>query len=229
MDEAGGDLEAAIRLYEHNARLSAALYGPLQGLEVTIRNAINDQFCDRFGNTWYDLTAIRLQPVQIANVQDAINEASELENGDMIEPTLGQIVAELRFAFWVGVLGPKNENELWRKAAYKAFPHRPKGTERKQVHSSLNRLRRLRNRIAHHCRILHRNLVEDHDLILEVIGWVCPDTREWIASHSTFDPADLPLAAEPLPMGDLPAIDPIAPKAPPPTRDGRQRLSIKGG
>jgi len=228
--DAGDDLEAAIRLYQHNARLSAALYGPLQGLEVTIRNAINDQFCDRFGATWYDLAQIRLQPQQIANVQDAINQASELENGDLVEPSIGQIIAELRFAFWVGVLGPKSENELWRKAAYKAFPHRPKGTERKQIHGSLNRLRRLRNRIAHHCRILQRDLVSDHELILEVIGWVCPDTREWIAAHSSFDPNDLPIKQQPLPDLGLPAVDPIAPKtAAQDGRDGRSILSIKAG
>ena len=230
MDEASDDLEAAIRLYEHNARLSAALYGPLQCLEVTIRNAINDQFCERFGPNWYDLEAIKLQPVQVANVQDAIREASELENGDTIEPTLGQIIAELRFAFWVGVLGPKNETELWRKALYNAFPHRPKVTERKQIHNSLNKLRRLRNRIAHHCRILHRDLVEDHTLILEAIGWVCPETREWIAVHSTFEPGDLPVTAETLPIEGIPAFDPVSPKPPlRGSRNGRPILSIKKG
>lgn len=230
LEEAQGDLEAAIRLYEHNARLSAALYGPLQCLEVTIRNAMNDQFCAAFGPNWHDLDVIQLQPAQITNVQDAVREAEEFDDdGNVIVPTLGAVIAELRFAFWVGVLGPKNEAELWRKALYKAFPHRPKGTERKAIQLALNSLRRLRNRIAHHCRILQRDLDADHKLILEIIGWVCPDTREWIAAHSTFNPADLPLQQDALPMEGMPAVDPVAPKPPRETREGRPLLSPRFG
>jgi hypothetical protein len=227
MAEAANDLEAAIRLYQLNARLSAALYGPLQGLEVTVRNAMNDQLCATFGDTWHDLTVIRLEPRQRADVQDAVREAEEVD-ADGKTPTMGAVIAELRFAFWVGILGPRSENELWRKALYRAFPHRPKGVERKRIHGALNSLRRLRNRIAHHARILHRDLVADHELILEVTGWACPVTRDWIASHSTFDPNDLPVRAITLPMDGVPEVDPVAPSTPPrDARGGRPILSIK--
>lgn len=231
MAEATDDLEAAIRLYQLNTRLSAALYGPLQGLEVTIRNAMNDQLCATFGDTWHDLKAIRLEPQQRSDVQDAVREAEEVDDeGNFVPPTMGAIVAELRFAFWVGILGPRSENELWRKALYRAFPHRPKGIERKRIHGALNSLRRLRNRIAHHARILHRDLVADHDLILEVTGWVCPITRDWIAAHSTFDPNDLPSKAATLPIEGLPEVDAIAPATPAREgRDGRRILGIKSG
>lgn len=45
----GGDAEAALRLYELNARLSAAFYTPLQMFEVTVRNEIDRNFCATFG------------------------------------------------------------------------------------------------------------------------------------------------------------------------------------
>lgn len=233
--ESGGDLESGLRLYNLNARLSAAFYGPLQGLEVTVRNAINDQFCETFGPNWYDLALIRLQPQQIRDVQDAIAEAGKHDGVPVdVAPTIGEIVAEMRFAFWVGVLGPKNENEIWRKALHRAFPNRPRGIERKGVHGALNSLRRLRNRIAHHGRILHRDLVADHDLILELVGWVCPHSREWIAANSTFDAANLPIRQPTLPIEGLPAEGIVAPPSQlaetiyAATQGGRPRLSIKG-
>jgi hypothetical protein len=226
--ESEGDLEGGLRLYNLNARLSAMFYGPLQGLEVSVRNAINDQFCAAFGPHWHDLTLIRLQPQQIRDVEDAVAEAGQHDGAYADDPpTTGEIVAELRFAFWVGVLGPKNENEIWRKALYRAFPHRPKGIERKGVHGALNSLRRLRNRIAHHGRILHRDLVADHDLVLEAVGWICPHTRDWIAANSAFDPSELPEKQPSLPMEGIPTETIVA--TPRPTRDGRPRLSITTG
>jgi hypothetical protein len=69
------------------------------------------------------------------------------------------------------------------------FPHRPKGTERQAIQGALYAIRRLRNRVMQHERILQRNLVDDHALILEVIGSICPETQAWVAAHGNFDPA----------------------------------------
>jgi hypothetical protein len=38
--------ERAIRLYERNTELSEALYGVVQGLEVTLRNAVHNALSD---------------------------------------------------------------------------------------------------------------------------------------------------------------------------------------
>lgn len=230
LEESQGDLEAAMRLYELNARLSAQFYGPLQGLEVVVRNAIDEQFVAAFGADWTSLEAIKLQPQQQDNVREAVAEAS-VQDGELVEATHADIIAELKFGFWVGVLGPKNEVEVWRKALWRAFPHRPKGVERKVVQAALNSIRRLRNRIAHHRRILHRDLVADHATILEIAGWVCPVTRDWIASLSSFDAGSLPVPQETLPFDGLPATDPIPPATPIEPREtlgGRPRLTIKG-
>ncbi|MCW3846555.1 hypothetical protein OF829_04840 [Sphingomonas sp. LB-2] len=229
---AEGNVETAIRLYEVNTRLCADFYGPLQGLEVTVRNSIDEQFRTTFGQEWTDLKTIKLQHAQCQDVYNALSDVSE-EDGQPRDYTHGDVIANLRFGFWVGVLGPKNETEIWRKCLWRAFPHRPKGTERKAVQGALNSIRRLRNRVAHHCRIIHRDLVRDHETILEVAGWVCPDTRDWIASLSTFDPSIIPVAQQALPMDGMPATDPMPPATPlpteeKPTREGRPRLGLKG-
>jgi len=46
LDAAGGDRKGAIELYAWNTAVSAAFYGPLQGLEVTLRNAIHRRLAD---------------------------------------------------------------------------------------------------------------------------------------------------------------------------------------
>ncbi len=221
LHECGDNVESALRMYELNTRLSAVFYGPLQGLEVLVRNAMNIELRTSFGAEWHDLSVIRLQPTQADDVRRAIAGI------DADDPANGAVIAELPFAFWVGLLGPKNDNEVWRKALFRAFPHRPRGVERKTVQNALNSIRRLRNRIAHHEKILHRDLAADHSTILEIAGWCCPDTRDWIAALSTFDPNMLPVAEAELPL-EAPVMEVSKDDSQPehPTLNGRPRLGL---
>ncbi|WP_420612529.1 hypothetical protein [Candidatus Spongiisocius sp.] len=41
----------------------------------------------------------------------------------------------------------------------------------------MQRLHFLRNRIAHHEPIYRRNLARDYRQLLEVVGWICSDSR----------------------------------------------------
>ena len=64
-----------------------------------------------------------------------------------------------------------------------AFPHRER-LVRRQVHGPLIALRLLWNRIAHHEPVIKRDLSHDHDLVLELAGWMSPGMRAWIEYHS---------------------------------------------
>ena len=55
---------------------------------------------------------------------------------------------------------------------------------RHQAHRALDRLRLLRNRVAHHEPIFEQSLVEDYHRILDVAGWISADVRGWIERHS---------------------------------------------
>ncbi len=50
----GGDQVQALRLYTWNTAVSAAFYGPLQGLEIALRNAIHTQLSHKYGPFWFD-------------------------------------------------------------------------------------------------------------------------------------------------------------------------------
>ena len=181
---AGHDHAAALRLYVWNTRISAALYGPLQALEVIIRNAFHRELASVYGAVWYDNPRVPLTPAARARVADA-KEAVQ-RAGRPLDP--GRIIAELSFGFWERLLthGPPGrlnyEMALWRPALHRAFPNSRR--RRADVHRPLPGLRDLRNRIAHHEPIFGRDLAADHRTILDVIGWICADTQAWVAHHS---------------------------------------------
>ena len=187
---ARGDRAKALHLYTWNTAISAAFYGPLQGLEVALRNAMHRRLTECYGSAWYDNHAAGLDTVCLARLADARTEAARTGPA----PGPPQIVAALSFGFWISLLGSGGridptgrranyEMTLWRPALRRAFPHRSPLT-RKQAHRPLNGLRKLRNRIAHHEPIFARDLLEDHQRILDVTGWISPGVRTWIEGHS---------------------------------------------
>lgn len=180
---ARGDIRQAIRLYEYNIALCEALYVPLHGVEICLRNAIHRVLSEAYARTdWYDDPRLILEHPQ----KQALGKAkvSLRAKGKTQEP--GRIIAELPFGFWVGLLGKSYaSSQLWGRHLRKAFPHN-KNLQRKQCHSLLQPLRELRNRIAHHEPVLKRDLSQDHVDLLRIAGWICPVTQRWICERSRF-------------------------------------------
>ena len=54
LEAAQNNREEADRLHVWNTAVSAAFYGPLQSLEVALRNAMNRRLGDRYGEAWHD-------------------------------------------------------------------------------------------------------------------------------------------------------------------------------
>ena len=187
---AQGDREKALRLYTWNTALCAAFYGPLQALEVALRNAAHRELTKCYGEDWYDNPAAGFDRSSRERIADAKIVAARA--GHAVTPS--RMVAALSFGFWVALLrsggridraGHKADYEmtLWRPALRAAFPHRTPLT-RPQAHRALDRLRLLRNRVAHHEPIFEQSLVEDYHRILDVAGWISADVRGWIERHS---------------------------------------------
>ena len=185
-----GDRAEALRLYTWNTALSAAFYGPLQGLEVAVRNAMHRELSAQYGSAWYDNPQIGPD----AGALDRLSAAKqELRRGRYsVDPP--HLVAVLPFGFWVSMLGrggrapipgaAKRDYDmtLWRPALHRAFPNAR--LRRSDAHARLDYLRTFRNRIAHHEPIFTRHLVADHDSILLATSWISAEMRDWIAHHS---------------------------------------------
>jgi hypothetical protein len=180
-------------LYERNTALSEALYGTLQGFEIPFRNAIDSVLSGVLGNDWY--RTIRMKPGQQIAVQEAEDKISK--GGNPV--THGRIVAQLSLGFWTNLISKTYEKDLWvKRGLYRAFPGAVQqlrlssgelknvSISRNLIHQRVDSIRILRNRIAHHERILQMALDLRYDEILEAIGWVCPTMRLWTESSSCF-------------------------------------------
>ncbi len=157
LNAARQDSTEAMQLYTWNTAISAAFYEPLQGLEVALRNAVHDQLSAQYGPTWFDNPRSGLDNGAIGRISAAKTKLTR--DGQQVTPS--NIVAVLSFGFWTSLFhrggaivrgqpGRRDyEMTLWRPALRRAFPNQQVLT-RNQVYQSLNELRNLRNRIAHH-------------------------------------------------------------------------------
>ncbi|MEM9999927.1 MAG: Abi family protein [Pseudomonadota bacterium] len=187
----GGDRAGAVKLYTWNTAVSAAFYGPLQALEVALRNAMNRELASVYGQEWYDNRKAGLDGGCLARVE----QTKQALRKDKYPDDAPHVIASLSFGLWVSLLGAGGfinrktktkanyEMTLWRPALRRAFPHAA-NISRKDVHAPLNFLRTFRNRIAHHEPIFARHLEKDYENILEVAAWIAQHKRAWIEAHS---------------------------------------------
>jgi hypothetical protein len=170
----------AIRLYERNTKLSEALYGVVQALEVLLRNRIHSQMAkDTGAEDWYEKVAF-LEPEQneIAHAKQAIANRPK-------PVTPGRVVAELNLGFWVRMFSGQYEKLFWVKHLHKIYAAsmRPKF-----LHDRLVQIKTLRNRIAHHETLIKRDVQKDYLETLQAIGWISPNVLAWVKSTNCFEP-----------------------------------------
>jgi hypothetical protein len=181
----GGDLQAALRLYDWNSAIAAAFFQDLGHLEVLLRNALSDQLASwhtRTGHTghWYDDPARVLDAHRHADLNAARDQIRR--NGKTETP--GRIVAELNFGFWRFLLDRRYQTVLWAPALRRAFPNlQPR--RRDLVYDPVQRLNRLRNRIAHHEPVHHLDLEKRHEDLLRIVGYIDPAAQTWLTAVST--------------------------------------------
>lgn len=182
LEAASGDLDRALSLYERNSRLAEAFYTPLQTLEICLRNRIYRNLSGAYGSGWFEADSAPLQ----SDIRQDIRRAKDVVSKSRKVVTPGRIVAELSFGSWVGLLGPRYDATLWRGSLFSAFNETGRNMRRDRVHRRLNALRRLRNRIAHHEPIFHRDLEADHAEVIEAIRWMSVDAADWVRRLSRF-------------------------------------------
>lgn len=168
----------AIRLYAWNVEASASLWGGFHLLEVIMQNSIHGRLTHYFGREdwWF---AARLTSGDMTTLERAVYDLDRTKGASW---GTGHLIAELNFGFWVGLLANRYHAELWEPAICKAFPHF--GGRRGEVHAALERLRKLRNRVAHHEPIFSRDLGLDHQQILAILRYINPEVALFNQSHS---------------------------------------------
>ena len=157
-------------------RLCQALYPILHLLEVVLRNRVADGLEELCGSDWLGGRDLLHSP----RCADEIRRARATVGAR--KPGFGRddLVAEMGLGFWCALHGPHYEapaacgSAPFPRLIRLAYPSLPKSLHsRRRLKSGLERLRRLRNRVFHHERILHwRDLDEQVDLAIDFLGWM---------------------------------------------------------
>jgi hypothetical protein len=174
-------LRRGIRIYERNTSLSEALYPVMQGFEVTFRNAVHNRLTADRGAAWFD--TVNLLPSE----RHSVGEARRTIQARPEAVTPGRIVGELSFGFWVRLFSAEYASTLWGPSLSRII--HPTTNDRRAVYSRLQELKTLRNRIAHHNRIIGRTLSvqQYYELSMETIGWFSPTMRAWVSARNSVE------------------------------------------
>lgn len=195
LDAADHNHNAAMRLYEWNARVSASMFELLADVEVVLRTALDRalaQWSERHDyGLWYENRHGLLHERALVDIQGARGRLTRRGWPDSPD----RIVAELSFGFWRYLVAKGYRTTLWPAIGHRAFPNLDRG-DADRFTARIVRLHDLRNRVAHHEPIHWRRLDLDLSDCLAVIGAVCHDTREWSRSRT-----DLPRLLAQRPAG----------------------------
>lgn len=176
--------EQAFELHSWNTKLGATVNQSIQCFELLLRNHCNLHLARIYGRPdWYESFPGKTNPDYqrwryfYEEVQTAKDRVRNRNNPPCI-------VAGLTFGFWFGLFTKRVERDFWLRGLKDVFSHRPAKRDRKEISDALKRVKELRNRIAHHEPIFHRDMVEAERLIVELASSICPETARWIAHHS---------------------------------------------
>ncbi|MCK6412572.1 MAG: hypothetical protein L6Q55_09150 [Azonexus sp.] len=173
--------------YLLNMALCESLYPALQTCEIALRNAIHTYLTTTLRREdWFDAPSFQLTPWAQLEVRKAKDKIAK--SGKVV--TAGRVVAELQFGFWTSLFEAHYEQKtaFLPRGIKAVFPHLPKSLhKRKERKGDLERVRTLRNRVFHHERIVHwTDLEAQHDLIVQIIGWISPPLQHITAALDRF-------------------------------------------
>jgi hypothetical protein len=178
---------AALELYVWNVALSGAFFGPLQALEVAIRNALHRELTMMYTTAeWYRHKRFKsVAPYMIGSLVEAAGRL--VHEKKPVDPP--HLVAALHFGFWTQLLkrGPDGNyiRHFWNAGLYRAFRHYPGGARdnRGRINADVLALKDFRNRIAHHEPIHNKKPDHQYERVLRVASWIDPVLPCWIEFH----------------------------------------------
>lgn len=173
---AGHDKTKALALYEWSSRTSAAAFEVVGHFEVLLRNAIDRCLRVHFreeqcGIPWFLLPTPGGE--YVAETVTAVRERLR----PLHKESRHQIIAGLSFGFWSGILGPRYEG-LWRDCLRRAFPN--SSGDRKQVAVAIERVRKFRNRLAHHDSLINVDIPFEVRQVVELASFIDHDAARWL-------------------------------------------------
>ncbi len=180
------DRVKALRLYQWNMELSSAFIIPLHVLEVSIRNAVVEALEAVHTSNWPWNQGFM---ISLPNPRSGYSPTNNLQQVSRQQPTMGKVVAELKFVFWEKMFTSRHDSRIWNTHINSLFPYAPSTMNVQQIrsciHGNVRDIRELRNRIAHHEPIFLRNPSNDYADIHKLIHWRSDVVADWMDNFQT--------------------------------------------
>ncbi len=177
------NIDAAVKLYQLNIRVSESLYPSLSVLEISLRNAIHAQLTTHFNDEYWFQHKL---PIEFKShvdkaISKLINQKKEINSS--------RIIAELSFGFWNKLFDRNYAHSFWKPLRL-IFKKAPKSCRKRNIVSQyLYRVRNIRNRIYHYEPVilnLSQLLICQND-IHSMIGWLDLEVLEWVKQIDRFE------------------------------------------
>lgn len=176
-------IRRALKLYVWNAELASAFLIPLHLCEVAVRNAVADALAAQYGPRWPWINALQ---TSLPSPSFGYNPRADLAAARRNTTSTGKVIPEVKFAFWQRMLTSRYDNAIWNHQLFNVLPSADASLGvpalRMQVFNDLDRIRVLRNRIAHHEPIIARNLAADLQAIKDLVNLRCGDLTQLLAA-----------------------------------------------
>ncbi len=171
------DLDVIAEYIWHTS-ICESFYPLLHNLEVGFRNGMNRAISNKFNNNSW----IQNQTNFLGNKsQNEIRKATQELNRFNKPVTSNRLVAEMTFGFWTQLLSTQYQTVFWNKRSFydDVFQKLPVKLRKRQfLADRFHNIRKFRNRVFHHERVLHNNLTKMHDEILDTIGLINPTLKK---------------------------------------------------
>ncbi len=158
-------LDLILSRYIYNVQISESFYPIIAALEVALRNRLYNAVAELKGQNWL-LEEINQQIILSDNERNILLEAYKKVKRKHNSPSIGAIIAELTFGFWINLCKKSYKNSLWDKQDFfsNVFPdfdnyfNSPTWDKTKVIFPELKEILRLRNRIFHHEIIINNKI-----------------------------------------------------------------------
>ncbi|MEU4190320.1 hypothetical protein AB0E69_00325 [Kribbella sp. NPDC026611] len=194
-----GNLRDALRLYDWNVEISGAFYESLHQFEVVLRNALDQELCAwnaaqvnaatgaPHSRDWLmdpSHLLLRLTRDDISKARQRARSAVRRARQRGREHGHSDVLAQLSFGTWRFLLPDSDPGRqlLWQQALAKAFPQLSCTPADLVTH--VDRIHKLRNRIAHLEPLLDSAMVADRFASMRTVAAaIDPIAEGWIVSR----------------------------------------------
>lgn len=177
-----GDRVKALEYYQLNIKIAQSLYPLLLYVEVSLRNLIHCSCMIHFKtDQWVQFCRQEEQLTRWELVKEKMNDR-------LYKLSTDKTIAELTFGFWCSLFNKPNAKYSWKPLQH-AFPGLEVSVKREKLASTINQIRKFRNRIFHYesiCNNLHMLWI-NYLHIIRLLNWMNPELANWLKSMNSFE------------------------------------------